>query len=255
MSMTGARPRSPLATLNPLVALLVVLIVAVGMILSLHPLSAGIVLDAESVLIATAGLPMRQWLLRSIPLGLALIGIMIANLLFSNAGGAVLVHVGVIEISSGALAGAVAVALRLLALALPGIAMFAAIDPTELADALITHWHANPRIAVGSLAAVRMTPLVIGDLGQTYAARRTRGVISRNPVLAVIMMFQMVASVLITTIRRATRLSAAMDARGFDAGIPRTIARISRWRLRDTVAIAACLAVCGIAVVAPRVVG
>lgn len=255
MSITGARPRSPLATLNPLVALLVVLIVAVAMIISLHPLSAGIVLAAESVLIVTAGLPMRQWLLRSIPLGLALTGIMIANLLFSDAGGELLIDVGVIRISSGSVAGAVAVALRLLALALPGIAVFAAIDPTELADALITHWHANPRIAVGSLAAVRMTPLVVDDLRQSYAARRTRGVISRNPFRAAITLFRMVASVLITTIRRATRLSVAMDARGFDAGLPRTTARISRWRLRDTGAIVACFTVCVIAVAAPRITG
>jgi energy-coupling factor transport system permease protein len=253
MNPGAERQRPPLATLNPLVAFLVVLIVAVAMIVAFDPLSAGIVLAAESALVVSARLPAGQWLLRIIPLALALLGIVIANLLFSAPSGRLLVDLGIVQISSGSLVGALTVALRLLALALPGIVMFAALDPTELSDALITHWHANPRIAVGSLAAVRMAPLVAGDLRQSYAARRTRGVLSRNPVRGAGLVFGTVAAVLITAIRRATRLSVAMDARGFDAGLPRTVARLSLWRTRDSVVVASTVAVCAIAVAASKI--
>lgn len=255
MSPDVSGRRSPLGTLNPLVAVLVVLIVAVAMIISLHPLSAGIVLTAESALVVAARLSVRRWLVRAVPLGLALIGVLIANLLFSEPSGSVLFDVGMVQISSGSLIGAVTVAMRLLALTLPGIVLFASIDPTELSDALITQWHANPRIAVGSLAAVRMAPLVIGDLRQSYAARRTRGVISRNPVFGLAMVFGTVAAVLIAAIRRATRLSVAMDARGFDAGLPRTLARVSRWRTRDTAVVSSCGVVCTIAVASAALLG
>lgn len=251
---TPAR-RSPLASLNPLVAFLVVLIVAVAMTVSLHPLSAGIVLAAETVLVIAARLPLRRLLFRALPLGVALLGILAANLLFSEASGRVLIDVSVSQITSGSLTGALTVGLRLLALALPGVVWLAGIDPTELSDALITHWHANPRIAVGSLAAVRMTPLVVADLRQSYAARRTRGLVSRNPLDAAGMIFGTVTAVLVAAIRRATRLSVAMDARGFDAGLPRTLARVSRWRVRDTVVVVSCAVVCVGAVTCSMIVG
>lgn len=255
MSTHPAGQRSPLTGLNPLVAVLIVVIVAAAMIVSLHPVSVGIVLAAESVLVAAARVPARRWILRSLPLALGLATVMMANLLFSDQGGRLLIALGPIQVSSGSLMGALTVVLRLLALALPGIVWFAVLDPTELSDALITQWHAKPRIAVGSLAAVRMAPLVIGDLRQSYAARRTRGVVSRNPALAAVMVFRVIAAVLTTTIRRATRLSVAMDARGFDAGVPRTVARVSRWRLRDSVVTASAAVVCGIAVAVPLISG
>lgn len=252
--ITQAR-RSPLASLNPLVGFLVVLIVAVTMTISLHPLSAGIVLAAETVLVVVARLPLRRLLFRSLPLGVALLGIVAANLLFSEPNGRVLVDSPVIQITSGSLTDALTVGLRLLALALPGVVWLAGIDPTELSDALITQWHANPRIAVGSLAAVRMTPLVVADLRQSYAARRTRGLVSRNPLDATAMIVGAVTAVLVAAIRRATRLSVAMDARGFDAGLPRTLARVSRWRVRDTAVVMGSAVICVGAVACSMIIG
>jgi energy-coupling factor transport system permease protein len=42
-----------------------------------------------------------------------------------------------------------------------------------------------------------------------------------------------VLSLLVSTIRRASRLALAMDARGFDSGTPRTLARPPRMRRAD----------------------
>jgi energy-coupling factor transport system permease protein len=223
-----------LATLNPLVGLVVIAIITVITIVIFDPIAVIILLAAELPLLVLARIGLRNWLLRTWPLAAGLVGIMIANLLFTDIhSGARLLSVGPWVITTGALAAAALVALRVLALAVPGIVFFARMDPTALADALITHWHASPRIAIGSLAALRMAPLVVGDLRQSYAARRTRGLISRNPIIAVPMIIGSLGSVLVTTVRRATRLSAAMDSRGFDSGVPRTMARVSVWRQRD----------------------
>lgn len=230
--------RSPLATLNPLVGLVVVGIVTVVTIVGFDPVAVLITLVAELPLVALSGIPVRSWLLRAWPLIAGLAGIMIANLLFAGQHpGPTLLHAGPLLITTGSLAAAGLVALRLLVLAIPGIVLFARLDPTALADALITHWHAGPRIAVGSLAAMRMAPLVVGDLRQSYAARRTRGLINRNPITALPVLLGSLTTVLVTTVRRATRLSVAMDSRGFDSGLPRTQARVSVWRRRDTLVI------------------
>jgi energy-coupling factor transport system permease protein len=233
-----AAPRGPLATLNPLVGLVVVAIAGMVTIISFDPVAVSIMLIAELPLLVLARLPGRGWLVRAWPLATGLAGIMIANLLFTDDhSGRTMLEVGPLLITTGGLAGAGVVAMRLLVLAIPGIVLFSGLDPTELSDALITHWHARPRVAIGSLAALRMAPLVLSDLGQSYAARRTRGVLSRNPLRVFRMIYRTLVGVLVTTIRRATRLSVAMDSRGFDSGLPRTLARVSVWRLRDTLVI------------------
>lgn len=237
--------RRPLDSLNPLVSLVLIAILAVTMIISFDPVVPGIVLVAELPLIALARLTARQWLIRGGPLIFFLGGIMITNLLFTDVQtGRTVLQWGDFVVTTGGIAATTVVALRLLALVIPGIVLFARIDPTDVSDALITHWRAKPRMAVGSLAAMRMAPLVLADLRQSYAARRTRGVISRNPLVAVPTLFGTMAAVLVTAIRRATRLSLAMDSRGFDSGVQRSLARRSVWRRRDWAVVIAALLVC-----------
>jgi energy-coupling factor transport system permease protein len=247
--------RSPLATLNPLVGLVVVGIVAVVTIVSFDPWAVLIMLISELPLLVLARIGVRGWLLRAWPLAAGLAGIMIANLIFTgDHPGRTLLSIGPLLITTGSLGSAGIVALRLLVLAIPGIVLFARLDPTALADALITHWHAGPRIAVGSLAAMRMAPLVVGDLRQSYAARRTRGLISRNPLAAAPVILGSLTTVLVATVRRATRLSVAMDSRGFDSGLPRTVARESVWRRRDTLVIIF-FTIAGLAAIAVTILG
>lgn len=245
----GRDRRTLLATLNPLVSVLVIAIVAVAMIITLSGRAGLIMIVAELPLIALAGMRPRQWLIRGVPLASALLGILVANLLFTDIRtGATILHAGPLWVTADGLAAAAEIVLRLLALAIPGIVLFGRLDPTDLADALITHWHARPRIAIGSLAALRMAPLVLADLQQSYAARRTRGLIGRNPVQAIGLFVGTLSAVLVSTVRRATRLSVAMDSRGFDSGVPRTVARRSRWRSRDTVVVLGYLIIAAAAV-------
>jgi energy-coupling factor transport system permease protein len=234
MAARTAVIRTPLDTLNPLVSVVVIAIIAVAMLSSVDPIAPAIVLLAELPLIPLARLSLRAWLIRGVPLVFMLAGIMITNLLFTDVHtGATVLQWADLQVTTGGIAATAAVAFRLLVLAIPGIVLLARIDPTDVSDALITHWRANSRMAVGSLAAMRMTPLVFADLRQSYAARRTRGVVSRNPLVAVPTLFGTMSSVMVTAIRRATRLSLAMDSRGFDSGVKRSLARSSVWRRRD----------------------
>ena len=45
-------------------------------------------------------------------------------------------------------------------------------------------------------------------------------------------------ALLVGAIRRGTRLAMAMDARGFDSGVPRTVARRQHFTAADTVFVA-----------------
>ncbi len=253
IAMPPMRP-GPLSRLNPLVALLVIGIVAAALLVSFRPVTSVIMIVAELPLVLLARLSLRNWLARLWPLTGALAGIVIANLLFTDLhAGPTLLHWGPLWVTADGLAAAAGVALRLLALAVPGLVLFARVDPTRLADALITHWHARPRIAVGALAALRLAPLVVTDLHQSYAARRTRGLLSRNPLTAGRLLVGTLSAVLVGTVRRAARLSVAMDSRGFDSGVPRTLARASRWRRTDTAVVLGYLAAAVVAVLVTRV--
>ena len=77
--------------------------------------------------------------------------------------GTVLLDAGPITVTTGVLTTALGLALRLLAVALPGVLVFATTDPTDLADALIQNARAPPRFAIGALAAFRLVPLLVAE--------------------------------------------------------------------------------------------
>ena len=124
--------------------------------------------------------------------------------------------------------------LRVAAIALAGTLALATTDPADLSAGLIGHLHVPPRLAVGALASLRLVPLLGREWQSIRLARRARGVdAGRNPLVAVRLWLTAVVILLVATIRRASRLALAMDARGFDSGIRRTIARPPRMRRAD----------------------
>jgi energy-coupling factor transport system permease protein len=118
--------------------------------------------------------------------------------------------------------------------ALPGVVVFASTDPTDLADALIQNVRTPPRFAIGALAAFRLVPLLGQEWRMLTLARRARGVdAGRNPVARARLFASTAFALLVGAIRRGTRLAVAMDARGFDSGLPRTSARRQAFRAAD----------------------
>jgi energy-coupling factor transport system permease protein len=127
-----------------------------------------------------------------------------------------------------------ALGLRVAAIALAGILALATTDPADLAAALIGHLHVPARLAVGALATLRLVPILGVEWQSIGMARRARGVdAGRNPLVAARLGLTAVVILLVSTIRRAARLAMAMDARGFDSGTPRTLARPPRMRRAD----------------------
>jgi energy-coupling factor transport system permease protein len=115
-------------------------------------------------------------------------------------------------------------------------------DPTDLADSLQQQGRLAPRLALGVLAAVRMLPIMATEWQIIAMARRARGVSSGgSPIAASQLAFGMLLALLVSSVRRATRLAAAMDARGFDSRKPRTIARPQHMRRTDWWLLAAAL--------------
>jgi energy-coupling factor transport system permease protein len=148
--------------------------------------------------------------------------------------GTTIFHFGPFWMTTSVLATSLAYALRLLALALPGVLVYATTDPTDLADSLVQHVKAPPRFAIGALAAFRLTGALAEEWRLISMARRARGIDSVGNPLRWLRLFAGTAfGLLVGAIRRGTRLALAMDARGFDSGLPRSIARPSAFGAAD----------------------
>jgi len=230
----GPAPDVALARINPVAQLSAIGIVTVTLIVSLDIVTPSVVLLAELALLPAAGLTSPSALLRrSWPLLLGAATIGVVNVVISD--------------DAGPLVG-LGLALRVIALALPGVLLAAATDPVRLADALTLHWRLPTRVAFGSLAALRLVPLLIVELQTIRLARRARGVDARrNPLRAAALFGSAVFTLLVGAVRRGSRLATAMDARGFDSGIARTNARGSVLHRRDYRFVAATGLVCAVA--------
>lgn len=239
----------PLARRNPVAKLLAATAPAVGLVASLDAVTPALVLAAVVVAVPLSGVPPRLLLRRARPVLLAAVAIGLLNaLLTERRSGTVLLDLGPWEVTSGAAVTGLGVGLRVLALALPGVLALASTDPVDLADSLVQQARLPARFAYGTLAALRLLPL-LGDEWRTLArARRARGVDAGGSPVAVLRLFaSQVLGLLVVAIRRGTRLATAMDARGFDAGVPRTTARPQAVDAADVLLVLAAVAVTGAA--------
>jgi energy-coupling factor transport system permease protein len=207
---------TPAGRLNPVAKLTAIGALSAPLLLSRDIVTSGIVVAAELVALPLLGIGPRL-LARAWPIAVGLASLWLANFL-----------------ASGSVHGLVAVSLRLLALGLPGLLLVVSTDPVELADALVQKWRAPARVAYGALAAFRLIPLLADEMTTLRRARRARGLSpGRNPAAWARTAFSLFFALLVQAIRRAVRLAAAMDGRGFDSGVPRTFARRSVLRRRD----------------------
>ena len=225
----------PLSRINPVAQLTALLVVTLVLLTSLDVVTPAVVVAAELCLLPAAGLhrPRDLWR-RAWPL---LVG----------AGSVGLVNVLLAEDAS--VATGVGLALRVVGLALPGVLLVASTDPVRLADALTIHWRVSTRFAFGALAALRLVPLLVTEFEAVRLARRTRGVSAgRSPVARLRLLAGIAFTLLVGAVRRGSRLATAMDARGFDSGIPRSNARGSVLRRRDAAFVLGTVLVCALAV-------
>jgi energy-coupling factor transport system permease protein len=231
-----------LSRANPLAKLVACFLLGLGAALTNDPVTPAFILAGALAALAAGGVRLGALLRRGWPLLLSATGLGATTLLFGD--------------SDQPWLTALAVIVRVLAIALPGVAVLLTIDPTDLADSLVQHARVSARFAYASLAALRLLPLLALEWQTIARARRARGVdAGRNP-LARLRLFTSVAfTLLVGAVRRGTRLAVAMDARGFDSTGPRTVARPQSFRSSDAALVAGAVGLLGAAAAASAALG
>ena len=238
----GPAPDVPLARVNPVAQLTAIVVVTVVALSTWDLVTPSLLLAAELCLFPAAGItrPLQFWR-RTWPVLLGAVSVGLVNVLLAEDAAPVV---------------GVALAVRVLVLALPGVLLVASTDPVRLADALTVHWRVPTRFAYGALAALRLAPLLVTEFEAARLARRTRGVeAGGSPVAAVRLLAGTAFTLLVGAVRRGSRLATAMDARGFDSGVPRSNARGSVLRARDGLFVLGTALVCAGAVTASVLAG
>lgn len=235
----------PLAHVNPVAKLAAGLLIALPLILSVDWVSAVVALALEVPLILIAGLGWREFWLRTSPVWIAapLTGLTIA--LYGQTSGEVLFEWLFVRISEGSLELAVATVFRVLAIALPGIALFATVDPTDLADGLSQRARLPSRFVLGALGGMRLVGLLVDDWRELAVARRARGVADTGRLRRLL---GMAFALIVLAIRRGSTLATSMEARGFGSSTARTWARPSPWGAREWLLLVAGAAISATAV-------
>lgn len=230
-----------LARVNPVAKLAAAGILSITLLLSIDPVSAGVTLAATLVLLPFAGLRWRPLWLRMWPIAVGALIASAATVLYGRPDGEIHLEWGILRVSDGSIDLALSIFLRVLAIALPSVILFATTDPTDLADGLAQILRLPARFVVGALAGLRLVGLLVEDWRELSLARRARGVADAGRLRR---FAGQAFALFVLAIRRGTKLATAMEARGFDAVGPRTWARPSRLRRRDAglVALAAAIA-------------
>lgn len=240
-----ARPEAPLARANPVAKLGIAFIVTAALLPTVDPVTPALLLVVELACLRLTGLRVGQLLRRGWPILVAALGVGVSNTLFAgDKTGTVLLDWWQITVTTGALADGASLAIRVIAIALPGVLALATTDPTDLADALVQQLRVPWRFAFGALAAMRLLPLFAAEWRTIGLARRARGLeAGRSPAAKVQLFGSQVFALLVGAIRRGVRMATAMDARGFGSRRGRTYARVRRMHSSDWGLLAAAVAV------------
>ncbi|THE08315.1 energy-coupling factor transporter transmembrane protein EcfT [Microbacterium oleivorans] len=257
--MTLARGEEATATrsawldgVNPAVRILVAFLLSIPLLTTIDAVSAGVAVLLLVLCIPLTGIGFGTVLRRMAPVLLLMPVAGLSMLLYGEPGGRVYASFWYATISDDSIAFAVAVGIRVIALALPTILLFSRVDPIELAAALAQIVRLPARLVLGVLAGTRTLGLFVDDWRAMSLARRARGVGDRNPIRR---FFSMAFVLLVFAVRRGTRLATAMEARGFGSPIERTWARTSRLSSRDGVAIVGAVAIMAAAIAVAVAVG
>jgi len=232
---------------NPVAKAAATVLLGAAVLLSLDPVTPAVVLALVLLLCPLAGLTWHGFRTRTWPAWLAAPLGAVTTVLYGRDSGAVLADLGLLTVTEGSVSLALVILLRVLAVAIPSIVLFATVDPTALADGLAQVLHLPARFVLGALAGVRLTGLMLDDWRSLELARRARGVADRGRLRR---LASQAFALLVLAVRRGAKLATAMEARGFGADAPRTWARPSRLGRIDAalVAVAALIGASAVAV-------
>ena len=248
--MLTTPPPTWIDRLNPVARLAFAILLAVPVLITLDWVSASVMLVCEVTILAASsvtswrqiGTSLRDMAMRLRPVTVVGLIASVSMALYGRPGGAVYAHWWIVIVSHQSLLMALAVFLRILALALAAMVLIGRVDPTLMADGLAQVAHLPARFVLGTLAGVRMLGLMAADWRALGLARRARGLGDRHFLRRVA---GMAFALLVIAIRRGTDLATAMEVRGFSAenARHRTWARPSRLSAADAVGLLITLAV------------
>jgi energy-coupling factor transport system permease protein len=246
---------APVARSNPVAKLAASTVVALGLLISVDVVTAGVALALELLVLPWCGVRPRALLRRGVIIVLGAVPAGVATAVFGEDSGAVLASLGPVSVTSGSLMSGVAITLRIFAIGLPGVVLLSTTDPTDLADALGQVAKLPARFTLAALASLRLFGLMAQEWRTLSLARRARGLGDAGPVGTLRTAVGQVFALLVLAIRRATVLATTMESRGFGVDRPRTWARPSRLHPRDAVLVLGAVAVTAAAVAAGVLAG
>ncbi len=217
---------SPMGRASPLTKLAVGFAWLAALVATTDPRPTLVILAAGIAgAIGLGRVPVRRFLRAWLPFVVAAAAVVLLNTLLGAANrdpaAIELLRLGPLRVTEPALATGIVLGLRILAIAGVGVAFAQTTEATALADALVQQARLPDRFAYGALAAYQAVPRLSLDLVTLRQARRTRGLRrSWSPGLLL--------ALLVLALRHADRMALAMDARGFDAGTPRSRYRVVR---------------------------
>lgn len=237
--LTPELANSTLARANPVAKLAAALCITLTLLLSVDWVSASVALVCELCLVPLLGVRPVTLLRRTWPLAAAALVAAYSTALLGAKTGPVWLQLGPAVFTQGSVLTGIAIGLRGLAIALPGVFLLFSTDPTDLADGLAQKLRLPARFVLGALAGMRLVGLLVDEWRTLGLARRARGVgTGHNPVARFTAFLGQSFALLVQAIRRATRLAVAMEARGFGVMVdgrpaPRTWARESSFSRLD----------------------
>ena len=171
-----------IARINAVSRIIGALLLCIPMFISLDAVSASTALGIEFVLLWIGGVAPWTVCRKTWPVWIAAAGSFISVFLYGRTSGEILWQGGWIVISEGSINLAIATAIRVAAIAVPGVILALGLDPTDLADGLVEILHFSPRFVYGGLAGLRMFTLLQEDWRALGLSQRSRGLGDGNAI-------------------------------------------------------------------------
>jgi len=211
---------SPLRGVNPSVKMIASVLVMLFVSVVFDHRTLGAVIALGAVLVLLVGRVRPGVLGRAmVPFLLFGLGFLWMNALLPRSAGTPLFTVGPVVVSrEGALNG-VSFALRAIAFGVWSLLFVATTEPTSFVLSLVHQLSVPPKLAYSALAAYRYLPSLQMELEQIRGAHRLRGVGEAGGLRGKVQRaYRYTVPLLAGALRRASRVAAAMEARGFSGG-------------------------------------